>query len=176
MVVGSKLIESRIWLTRFHAVTKPITRDRVCTAENLEPVRSAKIDERSRRVMAVIIHSLEGVGTKRRLQATHLTRLLVKEACETTPPLNGNRDAFDNLRSPRVISILFIHSLSSPRYSTSSGIPPRKKKFRLFGREGWSKRNPWWDWIIFSFSFLFFSRMERAFEIFAQIRDGGQAR
>lgn len=174
MVVGSKLIESRIWLTRFHAVTKPITRDRVCTAENLEPVRSAKIDERSRRVMAVIIHSLEGVGTKRRLQATHLTRLLVKEACETTPPLMETE-------MPSITYVLrewyrfFLYIRFPPL------VIPRRREFSeeeiqivRKGREGWSKRNTWWDWIIFSF--LFFSRMERAFEIFAQIRDGGQAR
>lgn len=175
MVVGSKLIESRIWLTRFHAVTKPITRDRVCTAENLEPVRSAKIDERSRRVMAVIIHSLEGVGTKRRLQATHLTRLLVKEACETTPPLMETE-------MPSITYALrewyrfFLYIRFPPL------VIPRRREFRLGrrnsdcseGKGGMIEEESLvgLDHLFFSF----FSRMERAFEIFAQIRDGGQAR
>lgn len=174
MVVGSKLIESRIWLTRFHAVTKPITRDRVCTAENLEPVRSAKIDERSRRVMAVIIHSLEGVGTKRRA-SNALDAIAGQRGLRNNPPLMET-EMSSITYALREWYRFFLYIRFPPL------VIPRRREFRLGrrnsdcseGKGGMIEEESLvgLDHLFFSF----FSRMERAFEIFAQIRDGGQAR
>lgn len=82
-------------------------------------------------------YPLAGGGWHKEAAASNaLDAIAGQRGLRNNPPLNGNRDAFDNLRSPRVISILFIHSLSSPRYSTSSGILGRRNSDCSKGKGG----------------------------------------
>lgn len=122
--------------------------------------RSTKIDERSRRDDYPLAGGLDDTRAQRGVQRTCVTRLLVKEASalRNNPLMEPRCLHSDNPRatlSQRVISILFyMFAFFSPRYSTSTGIPPRKKKFRLFEREG--KDRGILGGIGSSFSFLLF--------------------